>query len=286
MKKDIAAAVTDRIVEAMEKGIVPWRKPWSAGQNAPTSLSTGKTYRGINYMILEMVSGLEGYENNLWGTYRQFQKMGGQVQKGEKGTTIILWKKIEKVDESGEQKSFAMMSTFTVFNIAQTDVEVPAKYIFADRTAVPVLEGIEQAMNYPNGPTVRHLEQDGAYYNWSTDTITLPKVDQFNSANDYANTALHEISHSTGHTSRLNRDLENKFGCDQYAEEELVAEIGSAMLATALNIDVDWNQSAAYLGSWLKVLKSDRSLIITAAKEAQKIIDHVLPQEADMEAAA
>jgi putative DNA primase/helicase len=178
------------------------------------------------------------------------------------------------------------MSTFTVFNIAQTDVEVPAKYIFADRTAVPVLEGIEQAMNYPNGPTVRHLEQDGAYYNWSTDTITLPKVDQFNSANDYANTALHEISHSTGHTSRLNRDLENKFGCDQYAEEELVAEIGSAMLATALNIDVDWNQSAAYLGSWLKVLKSDRSLIITAAKEAQKIIDHVLPQEADMEAAA
>ncbi len=279
MKKEIANIVTDRIIKSMETGMVPWRKPWNDSNNSPTSLATGKKYRGINNLILNMVGQIEGYESGLWGTYKQFAGMDGSVTKGQEGTPVILWKPIEKVNAKGEEESFMLMRYFTVFNIAQTNVEIPEKYKKIARKPVPVLEGLKTAMNYPNGPKIAHLEQDKAFYVPSLDKITLPNVDQFKSSTDYAQTVLHEIAHSTGHETRLNRDIKNGFGCEGYAAEELVAEIGSAMLANELDIDVDWDQSAAYVGSWLKALKDDRKMIITAAQRAQKIIDHVLPED-------
>ena len=285
MKKDIANIVTDKIIKSMETGMVPWRQPWNDSFTTPTSLATGKKYRGINNLILTMVGQIEGYETGLWGTYKQFAGMeprscaNGSVTKDESGTPVILWKPIKKMNADGEEESFMLMRYFTVFNIAQTNVEIPEKYKKIERKPVPVLEGLKTAMNYPNGPKIAHLEQDKAFYVPSLDEITLPNVDQFKSSTDYAQTVLHEIAHSTGHETRLKRDLKNGFGCAGYAAEELVAEIGSAMLANELNIDVDWDQSAAYVGSWLKALKDDRKMIITAAQRAQKIIDHVLPED-------
>lgn len=284
-KADIQQIVTDNIIAAMEKGIVPWRKPWT-GHGSQVSLSTGKAYRGVNTLILDSVQMSNGYDLPLWGTFKQISAMGGKVKKGEKGTPVVLWKPMEREDEEGNVKSFMLMRYFTVFNVAQTEgLEIPQKFL-ATREPVPVLDGVAEALAY--GPEVRHLAQDRAYYEPAKDRITLPALEQFVSAESYAATALHEIAHSTGHESRLGRfdGSPVTFGCETYAEEELVAEIGAAMLATALGISVEWDQHAAYLASWLKALKDDRGLLIAAAQKAQKAVDLVLAEMTVAEVAA
>ncbi len=275
MSANIHEIVTDRIIAAMENGVVPWRKPWT-GSGGPTSLTTGKPYRGINSLILEVVAMSEGYDLPLWGTYKQAQALGGNVRKGEKGTPVVLWKPMEKEKEDGSTESFMMMRYFTVFNVAQMEnIEIPEKFL-VKREPVAVLDGVAEALAYPGGPDVRHAQQDQAYYSSAKDEIVLPLLEQFTSPERYAATALHEVTHSTGHADRLDRGLGNTFGCEKYAQEELVAEIGAAMLATHLGIEVQWEQHAAYLTSWLKVLKEDRKMIVQAAQKAQKAVDHVL----------
>lgn len=275
MSANIQEVVTDRIIAAMEAGIVPWQKPWT-GHGGPTSLSTGKAYRGINSLILEVVAMSEGYDLPLWGTYKQAQALGGTVRKGEKGTPVVLWKPMEKEKEDGSKESFMMMRYFTVFNVAQMDdIEIPEKFL-VKREPVAILDGIERALNYPGGPVVRHAQQDKAFYTSAKDEIVLPLLEQFTSPEAYAATALHEATHSTGHKDRLDRGMGNTFGCEKYAKEELVAEIGAAMLATHIGIDVRYDQTAAYLDSWLTVLKDDRKMLIQAAQQAQKAVDHVL----------
>jgi antirestriction protein ArdC len=274
-KADIQQIVTDNIIAAMEKGIVPWRKPWN-GHGSQVSLTTGKPYRGINTLILDSAQMSAEYELPLWGTFKQISAMGGKVLKGEKGTPVVLWKPMEREDEDGNVKSFMLMRYFTVFNVAQTEgLEIPEKFLNT-REPVPVLDGVADALAY--GPEVRHLAQDRAYYEPAKDRITLPTLEQFVSAESYAATALHELAHSTGHESRLGRfdGSPVTFGCETYAQEELVAELGAAMLATALGIDVEWSQHAAYLSSWLKALKADRGLLIGAAQKAQKAVDLVM----------
>jgi antirestriction protein ArdC len=275
MSANIYEIVTDRIIAAMEEGIVPWQKPWT-GTGGPTSLSTGKPYRGINSLILDVIAMLERYELPLWGTYKQAKALGGNVRKGEKGTLVVLWKPIEKEKEDGTTESFMMLRYFTVFNVAQMDdIEIPEKFL-VKREPVAVLDGVAEALAYPGGPIVRHAQQDKAYYSPAKDEIVLPRLEQFSSAERYAATALHEVTHSTGHEDRLDRGLGNTFGCEKYAQEELVADIGAAMLATHLGIKVEWEQHAAYLASWLQVLKEDRKMIVQAAQKAQKAVDHVL----------
>ena len=286
--ENIYDIVTDRIIAAMEAGIVPWQKPWRAdATTTPTSLASGKPYRGINSLILGLVQMTEGYETALWGTYKQAQALGGNVRKGEKGTPVVLWKPVEKVNDEGEKETFMLMRYFTVFNIAQMDnIEVPAKFTIT-REPVDVLDGVALALAYDGGPTVRHMRQDRAYYNRADDRITLPMLDQFHSPQAYAETALHEVIHSTGHKSRLDRFADSQsFGCEAYASEELVAEIGAAMLAEQMGIEVEYEQTAAYVDSWLKVLKDDRKMIVHAAQRAQKAVDVVLAQAVAEEVAA
>jgi antirestriction protein ArdC len=283
MSANIYDIVTDRIIAAMENGVVPWRKPWT-GTGGPTSLSTGKAYRGINALILDVVAMSEGYELPLWGTYKQAQALGGNVRKGEKGTPVVLWKPMEKEKADGSTESFMMMRYFTVFNVAQMEnIDIPEKYL-VKREPVAVLDGVAEALAYPGGPDVRHAQQDKAYYSPAKDEIVLPLLEQFTSPERYAATALHEITHSTGHDERLARGLTGAFGCESYAQEELVAEIGAAMLATHIGIDVEWEQHAAYLTSWLRVLKDDRKLIVQAAQKAQKAVDHVMSVDPAVEA--
>lgn len=286
-KTEVTEIVTENILACLEAGTAPWRKPWSAaGIDYPTSLSTGKAYRGINVLILDSVAIRHGYAHNLWATFNQVKAMGGKVTKGEKATPIVLWKPCESEDADGNKKTFMLMRYFNVFNIAQTDLEVPAKYL-VERTPVSVADGVLAALNYPGGPNVTYRHQDRAFYQPLTDTITLPVLEQFESASAFAETALHEAAHSTGHSSRLAR-LEDgaRFGCDSYAQEELVAEIGAAMIASRIGIEVEWSQHAAYCASWLKVLKDDRSLIVSAAQAAQKAADVVLAEALAEEVAA
>lgn len=274
-QSEIYEIVTNRIIAALEDGIVAWQKPWRAA-GVPISLSTGKAYRGINHLILDLVGDLEGYETGIWGTYKAFQAQGGQVTKGEKATPVVLWKPMKRENPEGQEESWMLMRYYNVFNIAQTDLEIPTKYV-TPTEPVPVLAGVESALNYTGGPAIRHREQDRAYYVAKNDTITLPLPEQFRSPEAYAGTAFHEAIHSTGHESRLSRiDTTAGFGCSNYAQEELVAEIGAAMLAARLGVKCEYEQSAAYIGSWLKVLKDDRRMIIQAAQKAQKATDHIL----------
>jgi antirestriction protein ArdC len=277
--------VTDSIIQAMEDGLVPWRKPWSDSALAlPTSLATGKPYRGINSLILSLTEQVKGYSAPLWGTYKQFQSLGGQVQKGEKSTAVVLWKPMERINSAGEVERWMLMRTFNVFNIGQTDLPVPDKYT-AKREPVAIYEGVTAALAYPGGPVVQY-GGNRAVYSPTLDTITLPDPRQFFDSDGFAATALHEITHSTGHSSRLDRLEPGAFGCETYAKEELVAEIGAAMLATVLGIYVEWPQHAAYLSGWLKALKDDRSLLVKAAQAAQKAVDVVLPSQVAVAAAA
>ena len=283
MKKRIsrqaaAELATTKIIEQLEKGTVPWQTPWTPF-GGPTSLATGKPYKGINHVMLSFVG--MTYEYPLWGTYKWAFANGGHVRKGERNTPVIFMEWVTKEDEKTQEiKQFPLYYIHQVFNIGQMEgVEVPAQYL-TKREPVPVLDGVHEALNYPGGPTVVHDRQDMAFYRPSTDVITLPMLDQFKSAEKYAGTALHEAVHSTGHKSRLGRLEENAtFGCQSYAKEELVAEMGAALLGTMLNIQVEWEQSGAYIASWLRVLKNDRDLLLTAATQAQKAAELICPAE-------
>jgi len=272
---EVIEKVTDNIIQALENGTVPWQTPWTpTATNGPTSLATGKPYQGINHLILSLV-GMDYEGPSLWGTYNQAKALGGYVPLGVHGTPVMFWKPMERV-EDGEKKKFLLARQFTVFHVTQMEgITIPSKWL-VEREPVPVLDGVDQALHYPNGPEVRHMEQNGAFYVPSEDRITLPLVEQFTSAERYAATALHEAVHSTGAEHRLKRDIANTFGCQEYAREELVAEIGAAMLATMLGIRVEWEQHGAYVASWLRVLKDDRKLITQAATQAQKAADHIM----------
>ena len=280
-RTELEAKVTDRLIAALERGTVPWQRPWAASGNVPTSVASGKPYRGINTLLLWAAQVDGGYDAPLWMTYKQAQALGGNVRKGEKGTTVVFWRIVERV-EDGTAKKFPLLRTFTVFNVAQTEgVELPPR--FAKLTVVgepvPVLDGAKAALDaYVDGPTVTHVRQDRAFYRPSTDSVTLPQLDQFETPEGYASTLFHELVHSTGHASRLARDTEGAcFGNETYAKEELVAEIGAAMLAAVVGVDVQVEQSAAYVASWLRALKDDRSLLISAAQQAQKAVDRIVP---------
>jgi antirestriction protein ArdC len=281
IKSSVLEIVTERLLDVMAQGTCPWDKPWDGGLALPTSFATGKAYRGINRLILNAVQMADGYPHPLWITPSQLGKMDQHIKKDEHYTPVVLWKPEKKIDAAGVEQQYMLMRFFKVWNVAQTTItEIPEKFL-VKRPPVTMIDGLEKAIHYAGGPTVKHLRQDAAYYRPSTDEIVLPMLDQFHTSTGLTGTALHEITHSTGHESRLKRITDTSvFGSDPYAKEELVAEIGSALIATMLGMDVDWNRSASYLKSWLSVLKSDQKLLISAAQAAQKAADLVVGEPA------
>ena len=283
-KQDIEQKVTDSIITALEAGTVPWTKPWNGG-NEPRSLSTGRTYRGINWLVLSAVADAKGYTSPVWMTYKQAAAHGGQVRKGEKGTAIVFWKMMDRKDENGEDKRVPLLRYYTVFNAEQVDdLELPEGFIpeptDADevRTMQSVLDDVTDVWDATGNsrPTIT-FRGTRAFYRPADDSITLPPMDDFADVAGFAGTLLHEAAHSTGHDDRLHRwdGKSHEFGCADYAEEELVAEIGAAMLAARLGLPMRVEQNAAYVASWLQRLKDDRSLLISAAQRAQKAADWV-----------
>lgn len=295
-----AEEITNLILAELEKGVIPWRKPWTISGLAPTSLQTGKPYRGINALLLSLEAHAKGYDSHLWITYKQAQAMGGNIAKGSKGTRVVFWKKLEgklspeqlEGAKEGEltlpkNSGVMMMKSFTVFHFSQTEgLELPAKYapkprLWDDSEAIGKLwEG------YANAPELVHAAQGQAFYTPSADRITLPPKEAFPTLRDYAETLFHEATHSTGHASRLDRFSKGEekpapFGSDRYAREELIAEIGACMLMSHAGIEPDQANAAAYCGSWLKVLGDDKRLIITAAQRAAKAFDHIVGKPAE-----
>lgn len=278
-KTDVYSEVTDRIIAALEEGTVPWRKPWKsrAGVDGlPVNIRTGRPYRGVNVFLLA----LQGYDDPRWGTFKAIKECGGHVRKGEKGTRVILWKPVRPNEEQAEngRTPYLLLREYTVFNAAQCDGLPELETTGTPDT--PAFEANERAdaivANYRahGGPGIFH-EYRQAFYRPSADLIGMPPREDFVSPDGYYCTLFHELTHSTGHEKRLGRVTEwTTFGSDPYAREELVAEMGAAMLAGLAGLDcADGEQSAAYIAGWLKALKNDRKLVVQAAAQAQKAAD-------------
>lgn len=237
-------------------------------------------------MILSLFQQLEGYSSPLWGTLRQINKLGGRVRKGEQATPVVFWRVIEK--DNGDM--VPLMRYYNVFNLDQTEgVELPSRasaLLGSEREEIAVPDLVESVVSgYEGGPEVGHRRGDRAAYSPVGDRIEMPALDQWDRVEDYAGTLFHELVHSTGHPERLSRFTAGsvRFGCEEYAEEELVAEIGAQMLAATVGISLEVERSAAYVEHWLGVLRDDRGLIVKAAQKAQKAVDRILGTTFDRE---
>lgn len=290
-KKPFHETVADKLIAQLKDGTAPWQKTWQAGEFAfmPLNPTTGKRYKGIN--AIQLMS--EGREDQRWMTYKQAAALDAQVRKNEKGTSIQYWKFSEdqtKTDTNGKPVLDAQGDPVTlsvklerprvffatVFNAEQIDGLPPlAPRKEASWSAVERAEQILQA----SGATIRHGEQNRAFYRLMTDSIHLPDKNQFPTADNYYATALHELGHWTGHATRLDRDMVHPFGSEGYAKEELRAEISSMILGDELGIGHDPGQHAAYVASWIKALQDDPLEIFRAAADAEKIQNYVLGLE-------
>jgi antirestriction protein ArdC len=290
-------AVTDRIVALMEAGTNPWRKPWASGLGMPRSIGSGKDYRGINVFLLMVTAMEQGYTSPWWGTYRAIAAAGGQVRKGEKGTTVVFWstftpKDGADLDADGNPRPRFFLKAYTVFNAAQAD-GLPEQYHPAPAEPVGQFPAIEAAelvsAGYLDrtGLSVRH-GGDRAAYSPAGDWIILPDREAFTGGPEsYYATLFHELSHSTGHADRLARKelmTFGHFGDNLYAKEELVAELTAAIVCGVTGIGATTEEnSAAYLTSWARVLKGDSKLVVRAATKAHAAAEMILGTTPDQQ---
>jgi antirestriction protein ArdC len=279
--RDVYQKVTDAIVQAIEQGTGQYRMPWVVRQDkgfSPISIATVKPYRGINTLVLWAQAQSKGYSSALWGTCQQWQSLGGQVRKGEHGSPVVYWGTYdakETADDEQDERSgrHLFCKGYTVFNLDQVDgCKLPKRFepklshnqriaraeSFFSRVGVQVREGGNRAFYRPDTP----------------EAVYMPGFDQFPDRVDYYSTLAHETTHWTSHVSRCDRQLGKRFGDTAYAVEELIAELGSAYTMAGLELELTPRADhAAYIASWLKVLKSDKRAIFTAASQAQKAAD-------------
>jgi antirestriction protein ArdC len=272
---DLYAHVTDSIIASIEAGTPAWRKPWTGDKGgAPFPLrSNGEPYSGINVLMLWLAADAKGYRAARWFTYKQAQETGGQVRKGEKSSTVVKYGTFEREDaETGEERRLPYLKAYRVFNAEQID-GLPAEYY--GTPAEPARDlGTEtdptlDAFFAATGADIRTSDEPQAYYNPTEDFIHMPPIATFHSAAGYYATLAHEACHMTGHKSRLDR-FSRFTDRKAYAFEELIAEIGNCMTCARLGLAPDFDQSGAYVQSWLRALKDDKRLIFKAASEAQK----------------
>lgn len=278
---DLYQTVTDQIIRSIECGTPAWRKPWTGEKGgAPfPHRSNGEHYRGINVLMLWITAEEKGYRSPYWFTYRQAQEAGGQVRKGEKSATVVKYGTVEREDEAtGDEKRVPYLKAYRVFNADQIDGladEYHGTPAEAPRDLGTEADPILDAFFAATGAIIRTSDEPQAYYNPGEDFIHMPPVATFHSAAGYYATLAHEATHWTGDKSRLDR-LSRFNDRKAYAFEELIAEIGNCMVCATLGLTPDFDQSAAYLQSWLRALADDKRLIFKAASEAQKAADLLL----------
>lgn len=272
--------VTERIIQQLDQGIIPWDRPWT-GTAGAWSRGTGKPYSLINQMLL----GGEGE----YATFKQIQADGGKVKKGEHGKQVVFWKMLKttvEVDGEKEDKLVPVLRFYTVFNIDQCE-GIEQKYNKEDVALdfIPVEQADKILNDYITRESINlnHSKSNEAYYSPLSDSIHLPLQEQFKSIEAYYETAFHEAAHSTGHESRLNRiSRPASFGSEEYSKEELVAELTASALLHSLGIETDktLRNNAAYIQSWIKALKNDVKMIVTASSRADKAYNMIMGVEA------
>lgn len=286
-RSDVYQRVTDYVTDALERGEVPWQKRWNS-HGLPRNITSGHHYRGWNVFFLNYVTLIHDYKTPYFITFKQTQASGGKIRKGEKGVPVIYWAVVEdknakkKKEAADETKSRTRLvpKMHIVFNIDQTEglsFVIPELAPKSQHEKIANCERVIEQM--PNCPTIRH-GGDRAYYHRVWDEIVLPELDEFASAADYYNTKFHELGHSTGHRSRLNRKelMESSgFGTELYSKEELTAEFTAAYLSAITGIELTTiENSAAYISNWLSKLRDDKTLIIKASIQAQAAADYIL----------
>lgn len=278
---DLYGQVTEQIVAAIEAGARPWVQGWEG--DAPLAMprrAGGESYSGVNVLILWSTARARGFSAPTWMTYRQATELGGQVRRGETGTTIVYASKVtrtENNEETGEarERSVPFLRAYVVFNMEQIDglaaSYYPAHGARYETQPVDAAERIFAA----TGADVRHGGAR-AFYSPAGDFVQMLLVERFKNAATYTATKAHELVHWTGHETRCGRTFGRRFGDDAYAFEELVAELGAAFLCAELGLFNDVREDhAAYMAAWLRVLKQDKRAIFTAASAAQKAVDFI-----------
>lgn len=281
--KDPYTEVTNRIIQALEQGTPPWRRPWDQGigdLSGPVNAATGRRYRGINVLLLG--SNPRAFESGdpRWCSYKQAQERGWQVRGGEKASTVFFFKRVELssrdgvTDDGADSKTVPVLRSYPVFHASQMDGIPAYKPPSVEEAPWREPEAVRAILD-ASGVPIR-VGGDRAFYSPLTDHIQMPVAQAFGSAEGWSATALHELGHATGHASRLNRDLCGRFGSQAYAMEELRAELASVFMQGELGVGADIHQHAAYIESWLDALRKDKREIFRAAGDAQRIADWCL----------
>lgn len=267
--------ITDMVIASLEKGVVPWHKPFGGESMAPRNFVSKRRYSGGNVFLL----GMAGYDAPYWLTFNQAKGLGGSIRKGESATHVTFFNFREVEGDDGEKNTIPILGTKAVFNIEQTEGiewEMPAP---RNSEASPIEDAERLVAGYEDAPQIVHKNDGRAYYSPARDVVSLPEMSDFDSVEHYYGTLFHELVHSTGHESRLNRDIKNGFGGEQYSREELVAEMGAMFLCSEVGLETTYDNSAAYIGSWIKALQNDHKMIIWAAGRAQKAADRIIGKE-------
>lgn len=282
MAKSVYEMVTERIINQLEQGIIPWEKPWTGISSGAFNRISKKPYSLLNQMLLQ--------HKGEYATFKQWESLGGHVRKGEKSEIIVFWKIQPIEEETGagakEVKQIPLLRYYNIFHISQVDgVEPLQEKELHDTEPIEKAENVLHNYWTKEDITVEHTASDKAYYSPSLDMIHLPLFEQFRDANEYYSTAFHESVHSTMKESRCNRAEDRKgklvaFGSEEYSKEELVAEIGSASLMNIIGIETDksFRNSSAYIQNWLSVLRNDVKFIVSASGKAEKAVNYILSE--------
>ena len=282
-KTNVYEMVTERIIAELEKGVIPWEKPWTGVRSGAYNRVSKRPYSLLNQMLLK--------HTGEYATYKQWQDLGGQVKKGEKSEIVVFWKIFETEEtnkDTGEKetKKIPLLRYYNVFHISQVEGVEPLKPEQLNDEVEPIEEADKIITDYITREHIEFTEcrSNEAYYSPSQDAVVVPMKEQYKVINEYYSTTFHELTHSTGHKNRLNR-LESgavaAFGGEEYSKEELVAEIGSASLMNLLGIETvkTFRNSAAYIQSWLQVLRNDNKFIVSASSKAEKAVNYILAAE-------
>lgn len=282
MSTSVYQMVTDRIIAELEKGNIPWRKPWTGIRSGAYNRISKKSYSLLNQLMLK--------HEGEYASYKQWQSIGGKVKKGEKSEIVVFWKMfpIEEKGEDGKpvKKIIPLLRYYNVFHISQVDGVKPLEK--PDITEIESIDSADQVIiDYiiREGIMFQNTKpSDQAFYSPTRDAVVVPMKEQYEHINEYYSTTFHELVHSTGHETRLNRMTKGKnaaFGSEIYSKEELVAEIGSACMLNTIGIETPktFKNSAAYIQSWLHALRDDARLIVSAAGKAEKAVKFILGED-------
>ena len=281
-KLDLYEIVTQKIIDRLEAGVVPWQIPWRTKNGMPRNLTSNRPYSGINFWMLLCLK----YESPFYLTFEQVKALGGNIRKGEKATMVVFWKILESEEKDGTIKKTPFLRYYNVFNLTQTEGIDPKK--------IPDSEAFDHDFNsiaaadriiyeWKDCPTIE-WNHDHAYYSPLEDKVCMPNQRSFFHDEQVYSVLYHELTHSTGHRSRLGRHEKNKdhtFG-SQYDQEELVAEMGAAYLCGITNIEQETiENNAAYIKSWIRTFQNDPKVLVLAAAQAQHAVNYILNQKSE-----